>query len=229
MLNITSTEFFPVVWITISTANQVVYFFFCCSWCPWHSAYTGGERSLSTPFKTTMFVGCQGMYKTDTNTHQSTKKRVFFVKKLDCFVLKIVLHRQKEKKKNLVVPYCLYEVCSLLYWLVFTHPALANWIRMDTRGMRITEEESGLVLLNVTWKYILHAFHWATHTWTISASMCVTKSMPPDLRVQGWRGGLHCRWITGTCVRVGSKPKLCHFKKKREGNAFINEGTMGAF
>uniref|UniRef100_A0A4W6D283 P-type phospholipid transporter n=1 Tax=Lates calcarifer TaxID=8187 RepID=A0A4W6D283_LATCA len=30
-------------------------------------------RNLSTPLKTTMYVGCQGMYKTDTNMHQSTK------------------------------------------------------------------------------------------------------------------------------------------------------------
>uniref|UniRef100_A0A4W6CX94 ATP-binding cassette, sub-family A (ABC1), member 1A n=1 Tax=Lates calcarifer TaxID=8187 RepID=A0A4W6CX94_LATCA len=35
--------------------------------------YHGGERNLSTPLKTTMYVGCQGMYKTDTNMHQSTK------------------------------------------------------------------------------------------------------------------------------------------------------------
>lgn len=51
---------------------------------------------------------------------------------------------KRTKKKKHVVAWCLYKMCSLLYWLVFTHPALfkRNWaiITTDTRKLRIVEE-----------------------------------------------------------------------------------------
>lgn len=112
------------------------------------------------------------MYKTESITHQSTKKRFFLWRwwvKPDCFLLIV---KQKQTKKIL----WLLDVCTRgrsLYWLVFTRPALFKWNRrpVGPDARRLTQTGSLTRKLKaaegcgpvVGWKYILHAFHWAAH------------------------------------------------------------------
>lgn len=114
-----------------------------------------------------MYVGCQGMYKTDTNMHQSTKKPNFFVciEKLDCFVLKCVLHREKTTTttKKILWFFVICTRCTVCYAGLL----LLTLSCSDKGGLRITEE-----FLKVKWKYIVHAFQWATHLDCLAFFLC---------------------------------------------------------
>lgn len=81
-------------------------------------------------------------------------------------------------------------MCSLLYWLVFTHPALLKWnwrlIRTDTSWLRGCWRlwtgffESDLEIYTACFP--------VGHTSGLSTLLCVYQSMLPDLRVKEQRG-----------------------------------------
>lgn len=81
-------------------------------------------------------------------------------------------------------------MCSLLYWLVFTHPALLKWnwriIRTDTSWLRGYWRlwtgffESDLEIYTACFP--------VGHTSGLSTLLCVYQSMLPDLRVKEQRG-----------------------------------------
>lgn len=141
--------------------------------------YHGGERNLSTPLKTTtMYVGCQGMYKTNTNMHQSTKKETFCEDDEWNVLEKLCPSSSKNKqKKILVVAWCLNMMQSaILARLCSPCPLhvelqanqngrkmmIVSWQVVTSRRKKI-EDCWRIWFLKVHWKYILHAFHWATH------------------------------------------------------------------
>lgn len=145
----------------------------------------------------------------------------------------IIKNKTNKKKISSWLDVCTW--CSLLYWLVFTRPCpLSMELKANQKGRRMTVANRQLWLqqrdwregfwtgdflfsyLDVHWKYILHAFHWATHLdyQHYSVCVCARQSMPTDQRVEDGRRLrllLHCCWVTGTyeCVYVESESKFC--------------------
>lgn len=78
------------------------------------------------------------------------------IEKLDCFVLKCVLHREKQQQqqKKILWFFVICTRCTVCYAGLL----LLILSSSDKGGLRITEE-----FLKVKWKYIVHAFQWATH------------------------------------------------------------------
>lgn len=165
-----------------------------------------------------MYVGCPGMYKTDTNIKAQKSSfcegdernlTVFLKKKKKMCPL-----FSKTEKKNLVVAWCLYRMCSLLYWLVSTRPALFKWTEGDSERTHGDHRRLAVVTSRESWGLLedLDSFFWkcigkiycmlstGQHTRTISTSVCVPKHANRSARKR--TGGdwivLHCCGITGT-------------------------------
>lgn len=96
------------------------------------------------------------------------------IEKLDCFVLKCVLHREKTTttKKNLVVLCYMHKMYSLLCWLVVTHSVLFGQRRAKDYW-RVFESQME----------IYSACFPMGHTPGLSGLFSVYQSMPPDLSV----------------------------------------------
>lgn len=86
------------------------------------------SQAWALHLKPTMYVGCQGMYKTKTGTQQCIWKIVLLlvIGKITCWIFlnccRLVSESQHKIKKKKLFPYVWGKMCILLFWLYSSCP-----------------------------------------------------------------------------------------------------------
>lgn len=167
--------------------------------------YHCGERNLSTPLETynNVFRLKECIRRIPT---KHRKKGGFILGKTMNetrlrFILLCPSLSKTNKQKNLVFAWCQYKLCSLLYWRVFTRPALFKWtkrlIRVDEGQLARVDRffESSLeISLYIS---IYTACFPLGHTPGLSALLCARRSMPSDPLVKGLETTELCFIVVG--------------------------------